>query len=345
MKRQHGFTLWHAQRGLTLVELMIAMLLGLVLSAAIIQVFLSTKNVHRMQADLARIQENGRFATEILSRDIRMAGYSGCGNIARVSVNVIASPPSAFMTFDSDTFISGLDNAAAGNALGAKAGTDVIELRGAAAGGVRLYPEKVMNANVKIDGNPYGFKPGDTLMVTDCVNADVFNAVNVSQAGGKVTITHSQSGNTSNFLSKAYGSDAEMLFYQALTYYVKPSGRTTAAGRSIDSLWVRIQGANIGSVAQDVEVVEGVEDLQIQYGIDTTGNRAANEFRAADAGLDWSRVVSVRFSLLMAGHGDNIVSSSGDFAQALEYNGATLSGSGALRDVFENVVAIRNRIP
>lgn len=62
------------QRGLTLVELMIAMIIGLVLLLVIGTVFSSSRQVFRVQEDNARIQESGRFALEILGRSIKQAG-------------------------------------------------------------------------------------------------------------------------------------------------------------------------------------------------------------------------------------------------------------------------------
>ncbi|WP_163836630.1 PilW family protein [Spartinivicinus ruber] len=63
------------QQGLSLVELMIAILLGLILTAASLQIFQSLSMTFRHNSQLARTQENGRFSLELLSRDIRMAGY------------------------------------------------------------------------------------------------------------------------------------------------------------------------------------------------------------------------------------------------------------------------------
>jgi type IV pilus assembly protein PilW len=76
LKRQH--TLPDRQKGLTLIEIMIALLLGAVLLAGVIQVFLNTKQTYKMQEALSRLQENGRFAMDFLGRDIRMADYRGC---------------------------------------------------------------------------------------------------------------------------------------------------------------------------------------------------------------------------------------------------------------------------
>jgi type IV pilus assembly protein PilW len=66
-----------AQAGLTLIELMVAMVLGIVLMGVAMNVFLSTRETHRVVTNLARVQENGRFALEQISQVIRMTGYQG----------------------------------------------------------------------------------------------------------------------------------------------------------------------------------------------------------------------------------------------------------------------------
>ncbi len=62
-----------AQRGLTLVELMVALALSLLLLAGTIQIFISSKQSYRVQDALSRLQENSRAAVDLLSRDIRAA--------------------------------------------------------------------------------------------------------------------------------------------------------------------------------------------------------------------------------------------------------------------------------
>jgi type IV pilus assembly protein PilW len=63
------------QRGFTLIELMIAMLIGVFLMGGVIQIFLSAKQAYRLQENLSRLQENGRFAMDMIAQDTRMAGY------------------------------------------------------------------------------------------------------------------------------------------------------------------------------------------------------------------------------------------------------------------------------
>ncbi|MBK5964019.1 hypothetical protein CCR95_07940 [Thiocystis minor] len=61
--------------GFTLVELMVAMTVGLFISAGVISLFIGTKQSYRANEGMARSQENGRFAIDHLSRDLRQAGY------------------------------------------------------------------------------------------------------------------------------------------------------------------------------------------------------------------------------------------------------------------------------
>lgn len=64
------------QKGFSLVELLIAMLLGLILTAGALQMMLSSQEIYQTTDTLSRIQENGRFTLNFLSKDIRMAGHN-----------------------------------------------------------------------------------------------------------------------------------------------------------------------------------------------------------------------------------------------------------------------------
>lgn len=68
------------QRGLTLVELMVAMVLGLLILGGVVSIFLSNRQAFRTSEQLARIQENARTAFELMSRSIREAGAVPCGS-------------------------------------------------------------------------------------------------------------------------------------------------------------------------------------------------------------------------------------------------------------------------
>lgn len=63
------------QNGFTIVELMVAMVISLILLAGVSQIFLSNRETYRVQSSLSRLQENARFAIDLLRSDISMAGF------------------------------------------------------------------------------------------------------------------------------------------------------------------------------------------------------------------------------------------------------------------------------
>lgn len=77
---------FRTQRGVTLIELMIAMVLGLLVAAGITTVFISTSSSNRAQTQLATLQEEGRFAISRLSTDVRMANAQYCTNTGGVAL-------------------------------------------------------------------------------------------------------------------------------------------------------------------------------------------------------------------------------------------------------------------
>ncbi|CAD6874078.1 PilW family protein [Methylomonas fluvii] len=76
------------QRGMTLIEIMIALLIGAFLLTGIIQIFIGSRQSYRMQESMSRLQENGRFALEFLAHDIRMAGFWGCRNPTSPDIDI-----------------------------------------------------------------------------------------------------------------------------------------------------------------------------------------------------------------------------------------------------------------
>lgn len=341
MKRQ-------SQTGFGIIELMIAITLGIVLSGAVIQVTLASQRSQRVLEAVSQFQESGRIAVSFLTRDLRMAGYMGCPNLERIPVNVIAKTPPSDLNFTAENVLRGQDNVSAGNAYSAVANTDIISIQRAVTPAVNLAGNVAPNnANIQISSNPAGLGAGDFVFITDCINADLFSATTVSNGNGnQITIAHANNRNITNKLSKIYGSDAEIMGFQSLVYFVRDSGRTTPAGNAIHSLWVQARSLGNGAAPIATELVEGVEDMQITYGEDTDGDRDIDAYRSAADVTDFSAVLSVRIELLMHSLDDNIIGSSGEFVQnSLSFNGAAVASDQRLRQVYSTAVAIRNRLP
>ncbi len=84
-------------KGFSLIELMVAMFIGLLLLTGIVTLFTNSNVVNRAQNGLARLQENGRFAIAMIKRDIEMAGHIHCGSLANVG-DVITSVTQGYET-------------------------------------------------------------------------------------------------------------------------------------------------------------------------------------------------------------------------------------------------------
>jgi type IV pilus assembly protein PilW len=84
-----------ANRGMSLIEIMVALAIAGVLLLGISQIFVGSKNVYRLQEGMSRVQENARFVLQYLESNVRMAGYLGCGN--DVDLTIKAGSPPAFL--------------------------------------------------------------------------------------------------------------------------------------------------------------------------------------------------------------------------------------------------------
>ncbi|MHB1075516.1 PilW family protein [Thiobacillus sp.] len=318
------------QSGFGLVELMIAMTLGLVLLGGIGYLYIGSRGAFRTTDNLSRIQENARYALDMMSRDIRMAGYVGCGNMASVRVNTIANPPVPPMTIGNALigYNSGTGWANP-TTITRVANTDVLSVMGAFSNGINLTGNLApQNANVQINGNPDSFQAGDVLVITNCVNADVVKATNVANAGTIVTFAHSNASNTGNRIG-VYGPDAFVMRINQYSYFIG----TNPAGNP--ALY------RVGLSGSAEELVENVQDMQFNYGLDTNADGAVDSYSKTPG--NWAQVVSVTVSLLMRSPDNNLSTS----AQPYTFNNVATAAASDRRlyQVYSATVGVRNRLP
>ncbi|HFE32670.1 MAG TPA: prepilin-type N-terminal cleavage/methylation domain-containing protein [Gammaproteobacteria bacterium] len=333
------------QAGLTLIEIMIAMTISLVLLAGVIQIFVSNKKTYRMQEAASQIQEGGRFAVQMMNHDLRMAGYFGC-------ISLVASPANRVDldgdgVADSTTDFTGrglqgyeysdlpitISNSQTLTTAEVLPNTDIISIARGEDMGIRLVGNLTnVNANIQLDAALAAgrFQANDTLIISDCNEGDIFAATNVSNGSGKITIAHSSAVNTGNFLSKAYGPDAEVMALVNHIYFI-------GTGSSGQPSLFRYALGNNGVMTAE-ELVEGVEDMQVTYGEDTDGDQTANVYVDASAVSDMSQVVSIRIDYTLRSLEDNIIASASASASA------STSGDRRLRRSFSAITTIRNRV-
>lgn len=84
------------QYGLSLIELMVTIVLSSLLLLGVLQLFINTTATDRTSNELARVQETGRVAIELIAREARRMGYQGCvGASITTEVNGIEYPTEA----------------------------------------------------------------------------------------------------------------------------------------------------------------------------------------------------------------------------------------------------------
>ncbi len=350
------------QSGFTLIEVLVAMALGVFLSAGVIQIFIANKQTYNMQEALSRVQENARFSTDFLGYEIRHAGFLGCLSkgvdfhtdidVSKYSDSEVVEAFSftgsdGLQGYDGITSLSSGDDlydlgirvgTAAGNLL---SGTDALVLRGVKAcsgGEVVVVGSAASTAQVKIvNATTCDIKQNDPVVISDCQNADLFGVSNNPQSGGGSadTLAHGSNRNLTPKLSKTYGPDAAIYKYRMAALYI---GQGAFGQPSLYRL--RLAGS---SLVRE-ELVEGVEDMQILYGEDTDGDGLANYYRSASGTniTDMGEVVSIRVSLLLQTLNDRVASK----PVAYSYNGATsvMPADRRIRRVVTFTVALRNRL-
>lgn len=397
------------RRGFSLVELLVAVALGMLLVIAMTYAYLSSKTAFSRQQQLSSIQQSVRVAFDYLSTDARMVGHMGCysgqptpsscssrfcnplaasdlatnfavgvegyeyKNDAADQHTLSSNAPADVTETDKwEANVGGSINSIpvttiAGTGSGLTPGSDVLVIRTTAGRPVRLSAganpgtgqktftiESSSNAaELCADQSTTrvsGFCTGSYGLIASCSQARVFKVGTIAGASPS-TITLANGASLGNDpLYKPASS--EVFPMQTLVYYVKrsSSGKTT-------SLYRRVFDGNAADGIEQ-ELIEGVENLQIRYGIDTlpAGNPdgAADLYVAAkgpngnatDSVTDWSKVVAIRVALLIRS-ADPIEPGLTVRASSV-VNGVTVthpsSGPQYDRRVFTTTVALRNRI-
>lgn len=297
--------------GFTLIELMVAMLLGLVVIGGVISIFLANLNAYNTNQALGDVQNEARTAFELMARDIRNAGLTGCNNSASVG-NVLKNGPNATGTkawwADLNNAVVGYDpgqtDQAIDTAMPARASsTASIELVGGADTGLSIASDNETSQTFTFNESTSNLQAGDVLIVCDPNHTTVFQAT--SYGGSPLTVTHTVGtgtpGNCSNGLGyptvctttgQAYTFQANAMVAQlsSVDWYVGAS--TASSGTSLYRVYLAPTGTTLAPAV--AEMVPNVTDMRISYlqSPNTT-------FGSAASVTNWGLVTAVRVTLTM----------------------------------------------
>ncbi len=337
------------QLGISLVEILVSLVISLFLLGGIVQVYTANKSSYAFTDAIGRVQENARFAMDTVTQDLRMAGFFGCAAFDPSDTNNITNNlnPNG-VDYDPDLHDytgEGVLDGTDGDGLN---GSDSITIRGAKSDQFNVVlpfnnptslPIQVRATEAVGDEK---LEPGDIVMISNCNGADMFEVTGYTLTGtGEATISHALAGAPGNVntdpacgsatdlcLSQTYGDDASAFALQTVTYQIQAN----AAG---EPALFRLE------YGQAEELVEGVEQMQILYGIDTTSDGYPNQYTAFGGVADVNTVIAARIQLLVRSDtGANVGG-----AQTVNFNGQDLTfNDNRLRQVFTTTVALRNRI-
>ena len=349
-------------QGFSLIELMIAMVLGLVLMGGVIQVFLTSKQSYAFNEELGWIQENSRFAIEFITRDVRMAGYWGCGTAGGIANTLDPLPSGSGWQVDFNNSLGGFDGDDTGNAVftgspsefplttppavtsGSVPRSDVLTLsRADSSNSFKVTGHNASSAVITVGTHP--FEKGDILIVSDCDHAAVFQET----GGNPDKVGHNRGGSVSpgnctkglglpvvctgpaTGTAYTYGDDAFVMAAVSYAYYVD------TATNGLPALYVRELGNDASTNSS--ELVQGIENFQVLYGEDISGDGFPNRYVTAKDVTAWTDVVTARIHILARS-----LTQVASEPQAFNFVGTSYTPADRfLRQEFVSTVKVRNK--
>lgn len=266
----------HAQAGISLVEVMISMTLGLLVLAAMTSVFVNNSQSRRELNNAATQLENGRYALQILKDELSMAGYYDA--LAHLNTGAkTALPCSSTATGWADTMVVAVEGVNSGNfdcITTAKANTGMIFVQRAST------------------------SDQSAAALDDTDAGRVFLQVQMCgtqyDAGNRMTLaSHKTAGDPDTEFpmqtKKCDGTQSPLREYIRRVFFIGESNGNPVLKR-----------VDIGSTGLKTtqDLVEGIEDLHFEYAIDTNANGSPDEFTEAPAADRMADIVGVRVWLI-----------------------------------------------
>lgn len=331
------------QRGMTLVEIMVSLAIGVIVVGAAIQVLVGSKQNYRMIESMSRIQEDARYIMDMMAVDIRMTGTRICGE-TNGTANMLTGAAGGNEYDIFNTVLQGFENGAGasgmpGSGVGSLvANTDVLRIKNVdTQSQYFITAHDTASSKMTLSAAP-DFTPGEIAIACD---PDFSAAFQVTSLAGTNDIHHAAGGVTPGNTASGFGYEfppiAQVFKANTIQYYigVGSDGATPALYRAA----LEVSGGALGF--NERELIPGVENLQISFGEDTNGDGVVDAYRAGGSVASWDAVLSVRINLVFRSQDDNVV----DASQSYVFEGNTITPTDRyLRRVFSSTIGIRNRL-
>ncbi|WP_045855516.1 PilW family protein [Teredinibacter purpureus] len=355
-----------SQVGLSLIELLVSLLIAGIILAGVLNIAFNAKRSSYDGEQLSFVQDNARFVLDQIKREIRMAGYSGCAGIRSANkANVVVDDLDGFIKLTES--IQGFDWESANKpdvfAEDILEGTDAFIVRFADAS--REYSIRSHSASTATFSLWTSEKvtSGSTMMVADA-NCREIGLFQVTGPGGDSnTLQHAADGarnctrvvraTETNSIScadgctvdscganteKDFNAGSVVMPYEVSAYYIGES----VVVADMPALKRQVLTASDGVAATETEeVAVGVEDMQVQYGIDRDDDGEANQYLSAHQVADWAEVVALRLTLIFRSDRDVYLTDQ-DVTLKVDGDDYKLSEDKLMRQVVSATIKIRN---
>lgn len=356
-------------RGFSLIELMVAMGIGIFLVGAALSVYLAQTQTYKTTNSQASIQNAENAIAALVTPIVRSAGFAGCGSLRNSTSNLTpgAPPPLGLLTASSgsNAFVYGYEanatspsntpNAltiAAGNPANdtiatdwspgldttlsglIEKGSDVLILLGGVPItdpiSVATFVPTSTNFTVQTTGN---LVANQIASVSNCVGTSVFKITSLSGT----TITHATGAsigdNSTATLPINFQAGAQLMPLQQTAFFV-------AQGTGGQATLMLATYAGTTWTVQPL--VPGAESFQVMYGVGSAG--AITRYVSADQVTNWANVYALRLGFLLQGQVGSGTYGASAAARTFTVLGTpiTVPADGRLRHVYEMTVQLRN---
>jgi len=278
--------------GMTLVELLVALTLGLLVIAGIGQIYTAAKRSYEIQSSMSRLQDVGRYAIETITRDIQRAGYWGLSDMKTIINNNPGWFPNGGIPYDPATYAT-------------------CSTTDSSWGSMVQWRIFGLNDLIGPNGSSYAcisssWGQGDVLVVRYADPAPPPACDPLDNHLYIRTWPYDASLSTVNPLCAAPSMPNTTVHrVVANAYYVRKNSPAQCNGTPIPSLAREELTDNGVPKNSDLDLVAGVEDLQFQFGVDSDNDGSVNQYfnghqiNGAPATPNWNQVVSVRVWVLV----------------------------------------------
>jgi type IV pilus assembly protein PilW len=328
---------------MSLVELLVAMVIMLIVIAAVLAVYTSSRQTVRTQSGINRMNERINLIAESVARDIRQAGFAGCPAITNGlrsarSDSLTSAIPTTTPVFANRALLfrvfTDTDPVANVHVLATK-GSPIIELRMAAEQGSHLATEmqSAFSDATPIEllsqpGLAAGVQaPGTRVLISDCKDVQEVEVAEVTKQASIWKLT------TVKPLIAPMTTDARVTPIVVVQYfaglYTPPNGRTTRAIYRRSTVPGGAAGWN-----DPVPIVFDVTSMTVNLGLDTDDNWDSDQVVAWNAVADPNQIVAIQV---------NYTLNEGETGGLDSNRGTGVNGS-AIQRSFSPWISVRGRI-